>query len=250
MSIESLTRRGMLIVGTGAMLGGGAFAALRALTPVDNSKFTPVSYSFADTGRCILSAQAVEGPYYVDQALVRSDIREDRQGLATALQLKIVEAGTCAPIVGAAVDIWHCDAAGAYSAAPKRMGDARRDAHGHLQPADDTRFLRGRQIAGDDGVVEFTTIYPGWYPGRTPHIHLKAFVREREVATTQLFFDDALSRAIYETAPYVGHGQPDVTNRTDTIISQSRGADGSWPKVMRQANAIAASLTIGIKSAV
>jgi protocatechuate 3,4-dioxygenase beta subunit len=248
MSFESITRRSMLIVGGGGLLGGSTFAALRALTPVDNTIFAPISYSFADSGRCVLTAQAVEGPYYVDEALVRSDIREDRQGLATTLRLKIVDGATCDPLQGAAIDVWHCDANGNYSAAPQSMRDAHRDAHGHLQPASNARFLRGRQISGTDGIVEFTTIYPGWYQGRTPHIHLKAFVREREVATTQLFFSDTLSRAVYQTAPYASHGQPDVTNRSDMILNQARGADGSWPKIDRAQDAITATLTIGIKS--
>ena len=250
MSFESITRRGLIIIGGGSMLGGSTFAALRAFAPIDNSKFVPVNYSFAETGRCLLSAQAVEGPYYVDEALVRTDIREDRQGLMTTLRLKIVDAATCKAIPAAAVDVWHCDALGRYSAAPELMGEARRDAHGHLAPADTSRFLRGRQIADNDGLVEFTTIYPGWYPGRAPHIHLKIFTGQREAATTQLFFDEDLSHAIYDSAPYDTHGQPEVTNRTDMIISDSRGADGSWPKVTHQANAITATLTIGIKSSV
>jgi len=245
-----LSRRNALIAGGATILGAGAYAALRALTPVDNSKFSPVSYSFAEDRRCILTAQTVEGPYYVDEALVRSDIREDRQGLATTLRLKIVDAATCAALPGAAIDIWHCDAGGHYSAAPDRLGQDERDAHGHLKPVSNARFLRGRQIANADGVVEFTTIYPGWYSGRTPHVHLKALVREREAATSQLFFAEDLSRAVYATAPYDMHAEPDTSNQRDMIIAESRGADGSWPKITRQANAITASLTIGIKSSV
>ena len=113
---------------------------------------------------CVASPEQTEGPYFVDERLDRSDIRADpadgsvSAGLPLALNLVIssVAAGTCAPLAGAMVDVWHCDVAGAYS-------DARDPGFNTLG----RKFLRGYQVADAAGRVRFTTIYPGWYDGRT-----------------------------------------------------------------------------------
>ena len=237
------SRRTLIIASAGiAAAGVGALAIARSgFGRVDNSAFKPVSYSFEDSNACLLTAAVVEGPYYVDEALMRSDVREDRVGLATVLKLKIVDANECAPMAGALVDLWHCDAGGNYSAA----GDER-TAAGHLKPATAARFLRGRQIADADGFVSFTTIYPGWYAGRTPHIHLKVRVGEREVATTQMFFSEALSNEIYATAPYATRGLPETTNAGDGVLHAANGANGAWPKMTRKGDTLAGTLTVGV----
>lgn len=88
----------------------------RRFIETDNSGFDPVSHSFEDSGQCVVTAGAVEGPFYVDDpVLMRSDIREDREGLPLEVVLRIVEADGCSPIAGAAVDLWHCDSLGFYS---------------------------------------------------------------------------------------------------------------------------------------
>jgi protocatechuate 3,4-dioxygenase beta subunit len=115
---------------------------------------------------CVLTPEAVEGPFYFDAKLVRSDITEGKEGSPLVLTLQIVEAKDCAAIPEARVDIWHADGLGLYS------GYADQDSGS----AEGETFLRGTQLTGADGEVRFNTIYPGWYPGRTPHIHFKAFV--------------------------------------------------------------------------
>src|SRR5688572_18856432 len=101
---------------------------------------------------CVITPEVTEGPYYFDPNL-------ERPGVATTVKLQVVD-GMCQPLAGARVDLWHCDAAGQYSGYPNQTGGV--DTTGQT-------FMRGTQFAGDDGVVEFQTIYPGWYPGRTTH---------------------------------------------------------------------------------
>jgi protocatechuate 3,4-dioxygenase beta subunit len=121
----------------------------------------------------------------------------------------------CKPLPGAMLDLWHCDAAGAYSdvrggGGPGRGGDT-----------EGKKFLRGYQITDENGAATFTTIYPGWYPGRAVHIHFK--VRSAPDAsarfefTSQLFFDDKLSDRVHAKAPYAEHGQRDQRNKDDDI---------------------------------
>jgi protocatechuate 3,4-dioxygenase beta subunit len=102
---------------------------------------------------------------------------------------------SCKPIPDAVVDIWHADAGGAYS--------------GFDGAANRTRYLRGAQVTNKSGVAEFTTVYPGWYQGRTTHIHAKVHIDNATALTTQLFFDDELNAKVYATAPYADRGQPD-----------------------------------------
>ena len=118
--------------------------------------------------------ELTEGPYYLDLDLVRRDITEGRPGVPFDLAVKVVDATSCEPLEGAAVDVWHCDAEGAYSGVQGDSGT----------------FLRGVQMTGADGVADFTTIFPGWYTGRAVHVHLKVALAGDDVHTGQLFFDD------------------------------------------------------------
>jgi protocatechuate 3,4-dioxygenase beta subunit len=111
---------------------------------------------------CLLQPEATEGPYYIDPGLVRQDIAEGRPGLPLVLRLQVVT-GECKPVVGARVDVWHCDADGVYSGVSGDTGT----------------FLRGTQSTGADGVAEFRTVFPGWYPGRVTHVHYKVFLDDR-----------------------------------------------------------------------
>lgn len=246
--------RRALIIGGGVIVaaGAGAYAVSSGVIPgvgaVDNSAFKPASYSFEDSALCRLTASVEEGPFYVEEALVRRDIREDRKGIETMLRLKIVDGTTCAPLAGAAIDVWHCDAEGNYSATPA-SGFGERTAGDHLKPATAARFLRGRQIADANGFVEFVTIYPGWYPGRTPHIHLKVLVGQREAATTQLFFPKDLSAEIHRSELYAARGPADTTNDNDDALHRAKGADGAWPKMARTGDSLAGTLTIGVTRA-
>jgi protocatechuate 3,4-dioxygenase beta subunit len=154
-----------------------------------------------------------EGPYYLDLDLVRSDLTEDRVGAPLALTIVVADAETCTPIEDAAVDLWHCDAEGIYSgfvAASTGQGSA----------SDDSIFLRGTQLSDGNGQVTFQTLYPGWYQGRTVHMHMKVHVGGSQIHTTQLFFDDAFTDEVYASMePYASRNNRDLQNSDDGIYS-------------------------------
>ena len=116
--------------------------------------------------RCVLAPEQTEGPFYVDGERVRRDIREGRPGQKLLLRTTVVDASTCKPIKGAAVDVWHCDAGGVYSGVGGNTGT----------------FLRGIQRTDRNGLASFVTIFPGWYQGRTTHIHVKVQPRRHRRA--------------------------------------------------------------------
>jgi intradiol ring-cleaving dioxygenase-like protein len=120
------------------------------------------------------------------------------------------------------VDVWHCDAGGLYSdeAANNTVGK---------------KFLRGYQITDANGAVQFTTIYPGWYSGRTIHIHFRIRTFDGSTTTSnftsQLFFDETITNTVLAQSPYNTRGTRDTTNATDNIYSAatllSLTSDGS-----------------------
>jgi protocatechuate 3,4-dioxygenase beta subunit len=161
----------------------------------------------------------------VDEKLERSDIRSDptdgtaKEGALLALTLNVssIAKGACTPLAGAIVDVWQCDAAGVYSDAedPRYFNTVGK------------KFLRGHQITDRNGAVTFTTIYPGWYPQRTPHIHYKirspAPARSSYEFTGQMYFDEGMSDRVYAKAPYIGRGKRTVSNITDRIYNRDSG---------------------------
>lgn len=190
---------------------------------------------------CILTPQQVEGPFYFDPKLVRSDIVEDRKGVALILKLQVVTAAACEPLKGARVDVWHADALGLYSGYPGQS-----DAHNIS--TEGGHFLRGTQHCDDDGIVTFDTIYPGWYRGRTTHIHCKVFLDDRNVLTTQLYFPDALSEYLYtQVEPYNTRGRErDTVNATDMLARHSDPDHHSFVSVKEEASRYLAALIIGV----
>jgi protocatechuate 3,4-dioxygenase beta subunit len=155
---------------------------------------------------CTLYPQETEGPYYLNLNLLRRDITEGKSGTPLSLVLTVQGATGCTPLQGVPVDIWHCDAGGVYSGYPGQLGGL--DTTGQT-------FLRGTQVTDNDGRAQFDTIYPGWYPGRTTHIHFKVHPASNRVATSQLYFPEDRTAAIYESAPYSARGQKDTANAVD-----------------------------------
>ena len=167
---------------------------------------------------CVVRPEQTEGPYFVDEMLDRSDIREDREGVPLDLTFKVSRidegnAAACGPLAGAMVDIWHCDAQGQYS-------DVQDNAEGFNTKGE--TFLRGYQVTDENGTARFTTIYPGWYRGRAVHIHFK--IRdslESQQAyefTSQLYFDDSLTDEVQSQGSYAEKGQRDLRNADDGIF--------------------------------
>ena len=178
---------------------------------------------------CTLTPGTIAGPTWFDAHDVRSDIRDDRPGVPLELAFRVVQLPACLPLPQAVVDLWHCDALGLYSGfAGSAAGDGGaaggRDRYGDPQAAatDAERFLRGTQVTDAGGLVQFSTVYPGWYPTRTVHLHLKVHLAEATVLTTQLFFDDAVSDSVHgANDPYRGHPGRDTRNDGDPFYSST-----------------------------
>ena len=166
---------------------------------------------------CIVRPEMTEGPYFVDEKLNRSDIRIEpsdssvKEGAPIALAFNVSQvgsAGACTALSGATIDVWHCDAAGVYS----DVSDPGFQTTGK-------KFLRGYQTTDANGQTKFTTIYPGWYQGRTVHIHFKIRTSSGHEFTSQLFFDDSLTDAVHAKAPYASKGQRTLRNTSDNIYN-------------------------------
>lgn len=235
---RTISRRSALagLAGSAALLTGEKRAAAAAATE------TPAPLPTA-ANVCRMTPRMVEGPFYFDPALVRTDITEGRPGVPLKLVLQIVEGATCRPIGGARVDVWHCDATGQYSGYAGQGDDQSISTKGE-------KFLRGTQTTGASGEVTFSTIYPGWYRGRTTHIHYKVLIDEKAMLTGQMYFPDALSEYIFtRVAPYSDRiAKRDTLNSTDWIA----GADGdhiSFVSIREEADAYVATLIIGVDPA-
>ncbi|MGL4767779.1 MAG: intradiol ring-cleavage dioxygenase [Formosimonas sp.] len=184
----------------------------------DNSRTNP---------QCRVRAQQTEGPYFVDEQLNRSDITSDPSsgkispGVPLTLNFVVssINNATCNALENAVVDIWHCDAAGVYSDVKDENG---------LFNTKGMKFLRGLQKTDANGHAQFITIYPGWYPGRTIHIHFK--IRWTDAAnkthsfTSQLYFDDAVSDIVFKNPPY-NTTRVRSTRNTDDFIFRRNGQD-------------------------
>lgn len=172
--------------------------------------------------------QQIEGPYFVDGMPNRSNITSDtsngsvEQGVPLRLVIHVygVDDGSCVPLQGAKLDIWHANFQGIYSAV-KDMGTA------------ENNFLRGYQVTDDNGTVQFTTIYPGWYEGRAIHIHdkVRIFSGEQKTVewTSQLYLNNSINEEIHAESPYSNHGSPKTLNEEDMIYSGA-SADGMTQK--------------------
>ncbi len=162
----------------------------------------------APVGACSVYPQETEGPFYQDLDLVRSDITEGRPGTPLSIEVSVVRASDCAPVANAAVDIWQCDAGGVYSGYPGQLGGL--DTTGQ-------KWLRGTQVTDADGIVKFVSVYPGWYPGRTTHIHFKVHFTPTTESVSQMYFPEDVTTTVYQTEPYAPRGQKDTSNDADGI---------------------------------
>ena len=172
---------------------------------------------FEGLGTCKLLPEQTAGPFPLEEQFDRRDITEGYPGQPMRLGFRVVDQ-RCAPVPGAAVEVWHCDASGDYS------GFA--DGGGGKDEANGTTFLRGTQTANDNGIVEFLTIVPGWYTGRAVHIHLRVHLDDALVLTSQVYVDDDHLVEVYRSPPYSSFGAPD-TSITDDAIAGDPEADGS-----------------------
>ena len=224
---EKVSRRkilGMLAAASASVLAGcggaGANTASSATTGTTSSGTNTGSAAGSGGASCVLTPELTIGPYFVDEPLNRSDITTDIdtgapvQGTALNLSLYVKKYGSsaCSALSGAVVDIWHADSAGKYS------DEQSEGTLGHT-------YLRGYQITDENGMVQFKTIFPGWYSGRTVHIHV--MIREQTGSattyqfTTQIFFDPTQTATIMSQPPYASRGTPDTPNSRDSIYNSA-----------------------------
>ena len=171
---------------------------------------------------CVLTPEAGEGPFYLDPKLIRSDITSGRPGAPLQLAMQVVRAGDCATLANARVDVWHADALGLYS------GYAEQSGVGGVSPkaAVGMQYLRGTQFTDAGGNVQFRTIFPSWYGGRTPHVHFKVFLGGKEVVASQIFFPDEISKEVFAGwQPYREHASKRRTFNDNDPIRQGIHAE-------------------------
>jgi protocatechuate 3,4-dioxygenase beta subunit len=180
---------------------------------------------------CVLTPELTEGPFYIRGEKLRRNITDGHPGTPLLLHLGVVDASSCKPIKGAAVDIWHADAAGNYSG----FGVGRTS----------RTFMRGIQRTNAGGTATFLTVYPGWYQGRAVHIHVKVHVSGRVVHTGQLFFPDALTDRVYRKAPYKKRPNRTTRNPDDSIFVNG-GAKSMLALSRRRAGGYLGKITMGV----
>ncbi|KQV81312.1 protocatechuate 3,4-dioxygenase [Rhizobacter sp. Root1221] len=191
--------------------------------------------------QCVVMRDKTLGPCHTNDVPIRRDVTAGVTGLPMWVSLRVVDAIGCKPVAGADIEIWHADVRGIYSgraaalcnpddAAAKRAG-----------------FLRGRQVTDAGGVVSFLTIYPGWYGGRAPHVHLRVLVERRELLISQLLFDEALNDAVYGNHPdYAKRTRHDTLNRNDFAFSASEVERFTFDVEKLGSGVLQASYTIGL----
>jgi protocatechuate 3,4-dioxygenase beta subunit len=218
--VERITRSGLVARAGGLLAGLAGLGFLR-----------PGSAPAAGGVSCILTPEMTEGPYYISGEKLRRNITEGRPGARLDLRLGVVDATTCKPIKGAIVDIWHADAGGVYS--------------GFGEGASSRTFMRGVQKTDASGLAVFRTVYPGWYQGRTVHIHVKVHVGGNVVHTGQLFFSDTFTDAVYKRTPYTR--RPNRTTRNAQDMIYSSGGRQSTLKLARKSTGYVGSITMGVQ---
>lgn len=231
---KSFSRRDFL-----GILGTGAAAVMFSCNSANRASVPETSLP-----PCVGVLEQTEGPFFVDEKLNRSDIRTNSatgaasEGTTLEIEFQVSEigaGGVCRPLPDATVDIWHCDALGAYSDVRDRSSDTTGQ-----------DFLRGFQTTDKRGVTLFTTIFPGWYPGRTVHIHFKIRTKNNADFTSQLYFDDALTDKIHAQNPYAAKGRRNLRNDRDGIFRD--GGEALTLRLNETANGYRAVFQIGLQS--
>jgi protocatechuate 3,4-dioxygenase beta subunit len=181
---------------------------------------------------CILTPELTEGPYYIADEAVRRNITEGKPGVPLTLKTTVLDASSCKPVRNAAVDIWHADASGVYS--------------GFGAGGSNRTFLRGIQRTNASGVASFQTIYPGWYPGRAVHIHVKVHVGGNVVHTGQFFFPETMTDVVYKRSPYSSRPNRDVRNPDDSIFRN--GGNKGLVRVNKSGTGYVATIAMGVQT--
>jgi protocatechuate 3,4-dioxygenase beta subunit len=195
-----------------ALAAFGAAAGAALAVGCGSSSTSPTSTTSIDASgtsgaACAVTPTEVVGPYPSLTDLIRSDIREGKSGTPLTLTLAVVNTNSgCAPVAGANVEIWQCDATGNYSQYGTQTSQT---------------YLRGIQTTDGNGQVTFTTVYPGWYQGRATHIHVEVVRNGASVKVTQIAFPESVNNAVYGTGVYAPRGSNPTRNTADGIFADS-----------------------------
>jgi protocatechuate 3,4-dioxygenase beta subunit len=224
---DRITRRGSLVK-LGGLIAAGAGVAGWKIAESEGAGPAAVASGAVS---CVLTPEQTEGPYYIASEKVRRNITDGRPGRALLLRAFVVNASTCKAIKNAAVDIWHADAEGIYS--------------GFGEGAASRTFMRGIQRTDARGLALFRTVYPGWYQGRTVHIHVKVHLGGSVVHTGQLYFPDTVTDAVYRKAPY--NSRPNRTTRNAADAIYRNGGKKSQVTVRKNsAGVYVATIVMGV----
>jgi protocatechuate 3,4-dioxygenase beta subunit len=214
-------------------VGSSTFSALPQQFPLPPPELFATQKTASTNLTCTLTPslievegtpQQIEGPYFVDGMPNRSDIRSDtsdgsvQDGIPLRLILHVYDVddidgdgvGSCTPLTNAKVDVWHANPQGVYSG----VQDA---------GTGQNNYLRGYQMTDENGTVQFTTVYPGWYEGRAIHIHVKVrnFEGSNETLewTSQFYLNNSINELVHTQSPYSNHGPIPMTNEEDFIYT-------------------------------
>jgi protocatechuate 3,4-dioxygenase beta subunit len=233
MNSSRIRRRVALKAMGGAGIGLAFGCGGSADTGTSPSSTSSANATVSTNGTCAVTPTETVGPYPSLSDIIRSDVRESKAGTVLTLTIKVVNAtSSCAPVSGAAVEIWQCDAAGNYSSYGSQTGQT---------------YLRGIQTTNANGEVTFTTIYPGWYQGRATHIHAEVKIGGRSVKVTQIAFPESVNNTVHATGVYASRGSNPTTNLADGIFADSLSAELVTP-VGSPSSGYAAAFQIGIQA--
>lgn len=166
---------------------------------------------------CTVAPTETEGPFptHTPASYVRSDITDGRTGYKLTVKIIVLSnSNSCNPLTNAMVDIWHCDKDGNYS----EYGGS------GMQATDYTsvHFLRGRQTTDSSGLVTYTSIFPGWYSGRSTHIHVHVYNSSgTSLKVTQIAFPEGSGSAVALVNGYSKGLTGYTYNASDNVFSDS-----------------------------
>lgn len=258
--LDTSVKRRRVLIGGGAVAAAGGLA-IAGIASADTTTTTSESAtaaesatSSASSGICTLNAEVTEGPYSLEGALVREDIREDKEGFEVQFTFTVVDQDNdCAPLADALVEIWHCDSLGEYSGF---VGG-----NGH-EEEDNGTFLRGGQMTDENGQCSITSIWPGHYVSRAIHVHMRvhtevtltddSYTGGEIIHTGQLFFDQDINTEIQATAPYTENTTQETLLEDDSIYDDGGASSGLLTLTAlgsSVSDGYAATLTVGVSSA-
>ena len=238
-------------------LGAGALALFGCGGSLADITSSTAGTDAGAGGACSKIPEETAGPYPGDGSnganvlnqtgVVRQDIRSSFAGLAGSatgvpltIQLTLVSASTCTPLANRAVYLWHCDALGRYSL--------------YTSGVTNQNFLRGVQEADANGQVSFTSIFPGCYSGRWPHIHFEVYPSvsaatkvSNKIATSQVALPKATCDLVYAQSGYSGSASnlSGISLATDNVFS-----DGSALELATMTGSVGAGLVASLTVAV